>query len=358
LIGGKRMKLMKRLVLLLALVMIVSTTACGTPPPADNSGSEAAAPAAKTEAGASEAGTEKSDSSEGTKKYTIGLSTKTITNNEFQRVVVEEAQKVVEGAGHNFELTLAGGELEVSAQVNNIEDLVNKGVDAIIVMPMDGQAVIPALQKAKAANIPVVLADVGIAEGNDDLYLTLVGSDNLKIGRKAAEEMIKAVGEGEVVMVRGASGAMGGELRAKGFKEGLEGSKVKLVNEQAGDWLNEKAMQVTENMLSSHPDTKGVFLCSDGMLAGVLSAVDNAGKMGKAIVISVDGNISAVDEIEAGNCYGTVAQYPSKIGQIAAQTLLDYLDGKVKQEDISKFTDSGYLFMCGDNMEESRKYAY
>lgn len=352
----------KMLAVLMAGVMAVGLMACTTQqsaPAGDSSsgGSDSSAEEPEADAKADDASKESDDT--GGSKGTIVFSTKTITNNEFQRVMAEEAQKVVEAAGYNFELILSGDELAVAKQVENIENAINKNVDGLIVAPMDGSAVIPALEKAKTAGIPVIIADAAIDEGNEDLYATYVGSDNYKIGQEAAKQMIDKIGEGEVVMVRGASGAMGGELRAQGFTDGLEGSPVKLVNEQSGEWQSDVAMQVTENMLTANPDTKGIFLCSDGMLSGVISAYQNKGKTGDDVcVISVDGNISALDAIEAGTCYGVVAQYPGVIGQKSAETLLSILSGETDPESLDKFIDSGYFFMNPDNIEESREIAY
>ena len=213
-------------------------------------------------------------------KGTIVFSTKTIINNEFQRIMVEECQKAVEAAGFTFELTLSGDELAVAKQVEQVENAINRNVDGLIIAPMDGSSLIPALQKAKEAGIPVIIIDASIDEGNEDLFLSHVGSNNYAIGYEAAKQMVEKIGEGKVCTVRGAAGAMGGELRAAGFEAGIKelgGGKVELVNQQNGNWLSDVAMQVTENMLASDPDMAGIFLCSDGMLSGVLSAVQNRG---------------------------------------------------------------------------------
>jgi len=359
----------KMLAVLLSGVLLFSMAACGSSDSGASGDSGSEADTAETEDGSADTA-ETEDSSTDTagaaeetadtgSKGTIVFSTKTITNNEFQRVMAEEAQKAVEAAGYTFELILSGDELAVAKQVENIENVINKKVAGLIVAPMDGSAIIPALQKAKDAGIPVIIADAAVDEGNEELYATYIGSDNYKIGVEAAEQMIEKIGEGEVVMVRGASGAMGGELRAKGFTEGLEGSSVTLVNEQSGDWQSDVAMQVTENMLTANPDAKGVFLCSDGMLSGVISACQNKGKSGDDIcIISVDGNLSALEAIEAGNCYGTVAQYPGLIGEKSGQIMAEICDGTTDPDSLDKFIDSGYLFMNPDNLEESRGVAY
>jgi len=356
-----RMKMKKTLAVLLSVIMVFSMTACGS-----SSGDNAATPepakddtAATTEEAKDTVDNSADSQAAGDSKGIIAFSTKTITNNEFQRVMVEEAQKVVEAAGYTFELILSGDELAVAKQVENIENEINKKVTGLIVAPMDGNAILPALQKAQDAGIPVIIADAAVDEGNEALYATYVGSDNYAIGQEAAKQMIEKVGEGEVVMVRGASGAMGGELRAQGFTEGLEGSSVKLVNEQSGEWQSDVAMQVTENMLTANPDAKGVFLCSDAMLSGVMSACQNKGKTGEDMcIISVDGNISALEAIEAGNCYGCVAQYPGKIGQKSAEIMVEICDGTTNPDSLEKFIDSGYFFMCPDTLDESKEVAY
>jgi ribose transport system substrate-binding protein len=337
------MKKGRMIALLLAAGLTLGLTGCGTPQQEVTGGGSAAGSAGG-----------------GSEKGTIVFSTKTITNNEFQRVMVEECQKAVESAGFKFELTLSGDELTVSKQVENIENAINRGVDGIVVAPMDGNAIIPALQKAKAANIPVIIADAAVTEGNEDLYVTYIGSDNYKIGYEAGQQMIKKIGEGKVCTVRGASGAMGGELRAQGFQEAIEAQdKVKLVNQQAGNWLSDVAMQVTENMLSSDPDMKGIFLCSDGMLSGVISGVQNKNlNPSDLAIISVDGNKSALDSIKAGDCYGCVAQYPGVIGQKSGEIMTSILSGDSKAEDYEKYIDSGYFFINPDNTDEAEAVVF
>lgn len=332
---------MRSIAMLLAAGMISGLAGCGTP----QTPTEGTEPAAGGSSG---------------EKGTIVFSTKTITNNEFQRIMVEECQKEVEAAGYKFELTLAGDELTVSKQVENIENAINKGASGIVVAPMDGNAIIPALQKAKDANIPVIIADAAVAEGNEDLYVTYIGSDNYKIGYEAGKQMIAKIKEGKVCTVRGASGAMGGELRAQGFEEAIaESDKVTLVNQQAGNWLSDVAMQVTENMLSSDPDMKGIFLCSDAMLSGVISAVQNKGlNPADLAIISVDGNKSALDSIKAGDCYGCVAQYPGVIGQKSGEIMTSILDGKTKAEDCEKYIDSGYFFINPENTAEAEDVVF
>ncbi len=344
----------KVLAIVMTLTLAVSLTACTFSSSTDNSAGSADTTAAAEDEG-------DSDQTGNGSKGTILFSTKTITNNEFQRIMVEKCQEVVEAAGYTFELTLSGDELTVSKQVENIENAINKGVDGIIAAPMDGSSLIPALQKAKNADIPVIIADASLDEGNEDLFMAHIGSDNIAIGREAGQQMAEAIGEkGKVCVVRGAAGAMGSELRSQGFEEAIaKYPDIEIVNQQLGNWLSDVAMQVTENMLTSDPDMDGIFLCSDGMLSGVISGVQNKGlDPSELCIVSVDGNISALDAIKNGTCYGCVAQYPANIGEMSANTMIDVLNGDLEMEDVEAEQDSGYFFMCTDTIEESESVAF
>ena len=100
-------------------------------------------------------------------------------------------------------------------------------------------------------------------------------------------------GAGNVIIVRGANGSQAGDDRAEGFKAGIEGTGLELINEQPGDWVVDKAMQVTENMIQANPDIQGIFCCSDNMLPGILQALNNNDIEGVTI-ISFDGSDAGI----------------------------------------------------------------
>lgn len=298
-----------------------------------------------------------SQSANGDKTLTIGFSVKTVTNDEFFKTVVDSARKTVEDAGYKFELTIAGsGDAKaVDQQIKNVEDLINMGVDAIVVAPMDGNAIIPALMKAKEANIPVVVIDAPIAEGNDDLFAAFVGTDNYNSAYEAGKQMINALPNGgDVVMVRGSSGSRSGEERAKGFTDALEGSNLNIVNQQAGDWVNDTAMKVTENMLQANPDIVGLFTVSDVMYDGIWSAIENAGKQDQITIVSHDGFKLAVDAVKEGHMYCTVMQRPIAIGSKGAQAAIDVVLGKPVEKNI----DTGFIVMDKSNVDENAQFTF
>ena len=282
------------------------------------------------------------------KEYTIAFSLKTVTNDAFQQAIAEAVENAATEAGCKFQLVTAGTETGVAIQVNQLEDLITAGVDALVVNPMDANAVIPALQKAHDKGIPVVLVDRNI-EGNEDLYITYIGTDNYAAAEIGAQVLSEALGgTGKVILVRGANGNSVGNARADGYKAGLaEG--VELVGEQPGDWSNDVAKQVTENMLQANPDVTGIMSCSDVMVDGILQAIDDAGLEGIKIM-SFDGD--SIELIKEGLVLGTMAQFPKEMGKLAVETLVQVLNGEKTEADFEKYTDSGTACYTLENLPE------
>ena len=292
------------------------------------------------------------------KTYTIAFSLKTVTNDDFQKAIATAIQSAVEAAGHKFLLVTAGEQTAVSTQVNQVEDLIAKKVDAIILNPMDGKAVVPVLKKAKAAGIPVIVVDSSVEKGNEGLYISYVGTDNFNAGVEAGKRLVKELNnQGNVLVVRGANGSLAGDNRVDGFKKGLVGSGLKIVGEQPGNWNNAVAMQVTENLLQANKSVQGLFTASDVMLEGILQAIGDANRSGIKI-LAVDGSKKAVDLIETGTVTGTMAQFPAKMGRIAVETLLGVLDGSKPAASVAKVIDSGTMVYDKTNLTEARKWAF
>jgi ribose transport system substrate-binding protein len=290
--------------------------------------------------------------------HTIAFSLKTVTNDDFQKAIAASIQQAVEKSGNKFLLVTAGEETGVSIQVNQLEDLIAKKVDAIVLNPMDGKSVVPVLKKAEAAKIPVIVVDSSVEKGNEALYISYVGTDNFNAGKVAGQRMVKELGgQGNVLIVRGANGSLAGDQRIDGFKAGIQGSGLQVVGEQPGNWTNSVAMQVTENMLQANKKVDGLFSASDVMLDGILQAIGDANRTGIKI-LSVDGSKKAVDLVEQGAIVGTMAQFPAKMGSIAVEDLLAVLDGKKAADSFPKVIDSGTMVYDKTNLDEARKWAF
>jgi len=282
-------------------------------------------------------------------KPEIAFSLKTITNDAFQKAIADSVEKSAVAAGAKFTLVTAGQQTAVSAQVSQVEDLIAKGVDGIVLSPMDSKAVIPVLKKAKEAGIPVVLVDQTIEGGNEDLYISYIGTDNFNAGKVGGQTLAEVLnGKGNVLIVRGANGSSAGDERVDGFKAGIASSNLKIVGEQPGNWANDKAMQVTENMLQANSDIQGLFTASDVMLNGILTALSNAGK-DDVEIISVDGSDDGKDMIKNGEVHGSMAQFPDVMGTKAIELLMDAINGTL-DANVPKYIDSGTTCITADTL--------
>ncbi len=293
------------------------------------------------------------------KKYKIGFSVKTLTNEPFQAFIANAIKEKVESFGSEFVLMTTNTSEDIAQQVSQIEDLINMGCDAIILNPMDSNAIVPVMRKAASKKIPLVFVDTNPAKGTESLYITYIGTDNFAGSKVAGELLVKDLkNTGKVVIVRGADGNIVGNLRADGFKAGLKGSNVKVVAEQTGKWTNAAAMQAMENMLQAHPDIDGLYSCSDVMMDGVLQAIANNPKVKKNLVIySFDGLKKGCQLVLEGKIVATMQQNPALMGDQAVTILMDVLNGKKKASDYPKVIDSGCVTVTKANAAEAMQSA-
>jgi ribose transport system substrate-binding protein len=112
-------------------------------------------------------------------------------------------------------------------------------------------------------------------------------------------------------------------------------------------------MQVTENMLKANPLVDGLFTASDVMLDGILTALQNANRSNVKIM-AVDGSRAAVELIEAGEVFGTMAQFPGRMGPRAVETIVGVLDGTLSASSVPKYIDSGTACYTKDNLNEAK----
>jgi ribose transport system substrate-binding protein len=202
---------------------------------------------------------------------------------------------------------------DVTKQVSDIEDLVQKGIDILLINPTDSAGVENAVRTAKKAGVVVVAVDAQ-ANGPIDAF---VGSKNYDAGFLAGQQLAKVLnGRGKVAILDGIPVVPILE-RVRGFKAALaEHPGLALVDTQNGRQERSVALSVTENLIQSHPDLDGLFSVNDGGAVGALAAIDASGK--KIALVSVDGLAEVVDAIRRGGAFkATVAQFPRDQVRIA-----------------------------------------
>ncbi|RJS60806.1 ribose ABC transporter substrate-binding protein RbsB [Bacillus sp. PK3_68] len=250
----------------------------------------------------------------------IGLSVSTLNNPFFVSLkdgVVKEAKK------NHMETIIVDAQNDSAKQVNDVEDLIQQGVDVLLINPTDSSAISTAVQSANAIGIPVITLDRSADKGDT---VTLVASDNVKGGQLAGDFIVEKLGEGaKVAELEGVPGASATRERGKGFHLTAD-KKLKVVAKQSADFDRTKGLNVMENILQGHPDIQAVFAHNDEMALGAIEAIASSGK--DILVIGFDGNDDAIKSVKAGQLAGTVAQQPELIGQLAVQAAGDTMKGK------------------------------
>lgn len=214
-------------------------------------------------------------------------------------------------------------------QASDIEDLIQQGVDIILVNPTDSAAVATAIESANNADIPVITVDRS-AEGGE--VVTHIASDNVEGGRLAGNFIIEELGgSGNVVELEGISGSSAARERGEGFNEVIGESDIEVVANQTANFDRAEGLSVMENIIQSGAEFDAVFAHNDEMALGAVEALEAAG-MSDVMVVGFDATNDAVAAVEEGTMAATVAQKPNEIGISAVDTAQAVLDGETVEE--------------------------
>ncbi|WFA10400.1 ribose ABC transporter substrate-binding protein RbsB [Tissierella sp. Yu-01] len=299
----------KILALLLVFVLSISLVACGTTGTdgKDNTGSTPAETPAETPA-----------DDEG---FTVGFVISTQTN-PFFVTLKDGAEAKANQLG--IELIVLDSQDDSAKAAANMEDLITRGVDLILVNPTDSDAIVNSVIAANDAGIPVITVD---RSSNGGEVLSYIASDNIAGGKMAGEFIIEQLGgAGKVVELEGIAGTNAARERGEGFNEAIEGTDIEVVAKQTADFDRVKGLEVMENILQSQPEIDAVFAHNDEMALGALEAIKASGR--DILVVGFDATDDAVAAVEAGDMAATVAQQPELIGEMGVEAALKVLQGE------------------------------
>lgn len=263
----------------------------------------------------------------------IALVMKTANNPffiEMQKGAEEAAKRL------NVELVVQAAEREVDVekQMQIVENLIQTRVNALCVTPSGSREIVPAIDKANRAGIPVIIVDTrvdakALAESGGKVA-TFIGSDNYEGGKLAGEFLAKKLGgKGKVAVLEGIPGHETGDSRMRGFRDALKATPgVEIVASQTANWERDQGFNVFQNILQSHPDVQAVFACSDLMALGAVEAIAAAKKTGQITVVGFDATSEARDAILKGTVDASVAQSPAQMGALAVENAVKLLKGE------------------------------
>jgi ribose transport system substrate-binding protein len=255
---------------------------------------------------------------------TFGLVVSTL-NNPFFVSLRDGAQKAADTAG--VKLIVVDAQDDSAKMTAGIEDLISKKVSALLINPTDSDAVVPSIQKANDAKIPVFTVDRG---ANGGTVISHIASDNVAGGKMAAEFLCKQIGgKGNVVELQGIAGSSAARDRGQGFNDYMKAScpDAKIVAQQTANFNRDEGLTVFENILQAQPEIAGVFAHNDEMILGAIQAAEAAKRTG-IVFVGFDAIDDAVAAVKDGKLAATVAQQPELMGKLAVETAVKYLSGE------------------------------
>jgi ribose transport system substrate-binding protein len=284
----------------------------------------------------------------------IALVLKTLNNPFFidmEKGAREAAQELP------INLIVQGGEreIDVEKQMQIIENMIQRQVDAICLVPTGSKEIIPAIVKANRANIPVLVLDNRVNEealkqagGHKAIF---IGSDNFQGGRIAGLYLAKKMnGSGKLAVLEGIPGQEAGDQRLSGFLQALkEHPEIEIVASQTGNWEMDQGFNVFQNILQSHPEVEALFSCNDNMALGAIEAIAAAGRTGDIIVVGFDAIAEARAAIMKGTMEGSLAQYPSEIGRLGIEYAYKLLNG----EDIPEYVPTKIELITKEKLDKN-----
>ncbi|MGD9734377.1 MAG: substrate-binding domain-containing protein [Solirubrobacterales bacterium] len=210
----------------------------------------------------------------------------------------------------NMEVFTTDGQGDAVTQSSQVEDLVAKGIEVLVISALDEKSLAPAVEKAEAKGVKVIASDRNVAAPVE----TYVGADNVEDGEVAGEYVVELLdnGKGNVVLLQGSLGASPTIDRGKGFKAVLSKSPgAKIIAEPSANYDRQEGLSVMQDMLQRFGpgEIDVVFAENDEMSLGAIQAIREADRQDEIKVVGIDGQESALRQIKAGQYAGTVV-YP------------------------------------------------
>jgi len=275
----------------------------------------------------------------GAKEIHIALVTKAM-DSEFWLVLADGAKAAAAAhPGVKLSIVAPDREINIDQQVSILEDQMRHGAQALVVSPAGSAQVLAVLEQASQRGIPVVLVDT---DAPFDKKVTYIGTDNRRGGQLAAKGLADAMGgKGEVALIHGVPGNESQDARAQGFIDAVAADDpgLKLVARQPANSERSLGLTVMENILTAHPEIKGVFATNDQMALGAMEALESRGLRGTIKIIGFDATKEAVQATVEGRLAGSVAQNPHMMGEKGVEAALAVLQGRPVEKRIDTGTE-------------------
>ncbi|MGI6667939.1 MAG: sugar ABC transporter substrate-binding protein [Acetivibrionales bacterium] len=234
-------------------------------------------------------------------------------------------------------------------QIQLVQEAIAKKYDVICLSPCDSTGIVPAVEEANEAGIPIVNFATIIKGGKTETYIAIENYDAQYKVTKATCELIK---EGKVIILEGPAGQQNAMDKTRGAEDAIkEFPGIEIVASQVANWSRTEGFTVTQNLLQAHPDLKGVIACNDDMAMGALQAIDEIGKAGEIYLCGMDCIPDALQAIREGKMHVDIDNMPYELAYSAVEAAVKILKG----EEVEKVQILDAIIVTKDNVEEIAK---
>jgi ribose transport system substrate-binding protein len=271
------------------------------------------------------------------------------TTHEFWKSVHAGANKAARELGVEVVWKGPVREDDRDEQIKVVENFVSSRIDAIVLAPLDDQALVPAAKEASAEGIPVVIIDSDIRW---DGRVSFVATDNFQGGAVAARRLGGLLAnEGKLIVMRYQEGSASTAERERGFLEtlGKEFPGIEVVSSnQYGGATTETAYKTAENLLVQWKQLDGVFCPNESTTFGMLRALQDAKRAGQVKFVGFDSSEKLVSALAHGELHGLVLQNPMRMGELGVRGAVDKLNGGT----VPARVDTGVQLVTLETMNE------
>jgi ABC-type sugar transport system substrate-binding protein len=261
---------------------------------------------------------------------------------------MENAAKEYAASHPGVEITFGQGTsaTDIEGQIALIESMVTQGVQGIAITPVD-PTVAPALDKAIAAGVKVVLMDNNIPDWNG--RTALATTDNYNAGKIAGEYLKTVLKKGDKLgILEGVPGVPSLDDRVKGMLDGLSGVEVDIVGRGATNCTEELGINVAQDILTANPEITAIYAACGPPAAGAAQAIKNANLGRHVILVGFDFCCGEAEILADGTEDASVAQFPTKMASLGVDALVKAIRG----EKVDSLIDSGAALVTKANMDQ------
>ena len=288
---------------------------------------------------------EESEDTDETQSYVFGFSAIDMENPYF--ITLEKAIKEVLDE-KEYRMISKDPASDAELQVQQIQEMIEEGIDAIFLCPVDWEAITPSLQALKDAGVKIINVDTQVKEM--DYVDAYVGSDNKKAGSICGQDLIEKCPDGGKVAILEATAQNSVNDRITGFEETIAKAEngFEIVAREDTDGSFEKGLEGAKKIIAEHPDLTAIMCGNDQTAVAAKTALNLAGK-DKVIIYGVDGSPDIKKELKktGSQIAGTAAQSPINIGKSAADTAIKMING----QDYEKETYEDVFMINKDNVD-------